>query len=489
MFLLMGINLYAARLLLLYLGIEDYGIYNVIGGIVSMFTFIGGAMIASTQRYLNFYLGKSDDEKLCRVFNASIIIHLAAAVIVVITCETVGLWYLYNKMVLPPSRLDAAFWAFQCCIVATSGIVMSYPYNACIIAHERMAAFAYISIYEAIMKLFIVYLLYLQFSDNLIVYAVSLMFVQLSVTAVYRIYCHRHFSETAFMWRGVTWQQTRELMVLSGWNFLGNISAVFLVQGTNLLLNLFFGPTVNAAKGIAVQVQHLTNQFFTNFQSAQNPQIIKTYAAGEMDAMHKLIFRSTHISFYLALIITVPLFFKIDGVLNLWLTNVPEYSGTFVQYTLLFGLIQTMATPIHIGCMATGNIRWLMILTSIVFWSVIPLGYIGLKYTDNPIFIFRLLLSLYIIGQIVRIDIAARLLHFSRIRYLSEVIVPLLSVTSVLAICCWSLSLLFQEDLISLLLFGCSCMVVICIVCFILGLNRSERDYIIAFLKRKINIK
>ena len=278
MILLIAINLYASRLILKLLGVEDFGIYNIVGGVVNMFTFMGGAMTAATQRYLNYYLGKDDKKSLQLVFNASIRIHIIAALFVVILCESVGLWFLYNKLVIPPERLNAAFWAFQCSIVATAGVVLSYPYNADIIAREKMSTFAYISIYEAVMKLLIIYLLYISSFDKLVLYAIFYMFVQLSVTLVNRIYCHLHFEETKFIIHGVKWNTIKELMSFSGWNFLGNISAVLLLQGTNILLNMFFGPIVNAAKGVSVQIQHVINQFFTNFQTAQNRYIYATVA-------------------------------------------------------------------------------------------------------------------------------------------------------------------------------------------------------------------
>lgn len=487
MMLLIAINLYASRLVLKLLGVEDYGIYNIVGGVVNMFTFMGGAMTAATQRYLNYYLGQNDIVNLQRVFNASIRIHVIAALFVVLLCESIGIWFLYNKMVIPADRLNAAFWAFQCSIIATAGVVLSYPYNADIIAREKMSAFAYISIYEALMKLVIIYLLYVSSVDKLVLYATFYMFVQLSVTLVNRVYCHRHFEETKFMRNGIKWNMIKELMSFSGWNFLGNISAVLLLQGTNILLNLFFGPVVNAAKGISVQVQSVINQFFTNFQTAQNPQIVKTYAAGEYDEMHKLIFRSSRISFYLALVVIVPIVFKVDGILDLWLEKVPEYTSTFVIYTLMFSLIQTIAMPVHMGCMATGKVRKLMVGTSAVFFLVVPIGYLGLKYTENPVAIFQLMLLLYIVAQVVRVNITARLVKFSRIKYVKETIFPIFLTGIVCFTICGLLSLPFNNKFIGIACYSVCTLLITLPASYYLGMDKEERAYIYQFLKNKLH--
>lgn len=487
MILLMSINLYASRLVLKLLGIEDYGIYNIVGGVVNMFTFMGGAMTAATQRYLNYYLGQNNKKDLQRVFNASLRIHLVAAIIIVILCETLGLWFLYDKLVIPSERFDAAFWAFQCCIIATAGVILSYPYNAIIIAREKMSAFAYISIYEATMKLLIIYLLYVSPFDRLIVYAVFFMFVQLSVTFIYRLYCRRHFEETKFMSCGINKNLIRELMSFSGWNFLGNISAVLLLQGTNILLNLFFGPVVNAAKGVSMQVQHVINQFFTNFQTAQNPQIVKTYAAGEYTEMHKLIFRSSRISFYLALIVIIPVTYKVNAILSLWLETVPKYTGIFVIYTLLFSLIQTMSMPVHMGCMATGNVKKLMMATSAIFFMVIPIGYLVLKYSNNPVSIFQLMLVLYIFAQIIRVGITANQIKFSPKLYIKKTILPILLTGSISFLICGLLSIFFSDNFWEIVCYSICTTLVITSVSYFIGMDKYEKNYIVMIIKDKIH--
>ena len=360
MMLMMFISLYTSRLVLKILGVEDYGIYNIVGGIVAMFSFIGGAMIAATQRFLNFYMGKNDNIKLKQVFNASLIIHIFIALIIIVISETIGLWFLYNKLIIPNIRFDAAFWCFQISILSTAFVIMSYPYNATIIAHEKMKAFAYVALVEASLKLLIVYLLQIQKGDKLILYGFLMMIIQISVTLLYVSYCKKHFKETKLQFKGIPIKLYKEIISFSGWNFLGNIANVCLMQGTNILLNMFFGPTVNAAKGISGQVQNAVNSFCVNFQTAQNPQIVKSYAANEMEEMHKLVFRSSRFSFYLVLLFSVPIIIKSEDILNIWLENPPEYSSVFVQYTMLFILIRSLANPLLTSSLATGNVKKIM---------------------------------------------------------------------------------------------------------------------------------
>lgn len=488
MMVLMFVNLYASRLILKYLGVDDFGIYNVVGGIVSLFTFIGGAMTHSTQRYLNFYLGKSDNKNLRIVFNASLRIHFIFALLIILLCETIGLWFLNNFMNIPSERMVAANYVLQFSIIATAFVIMSYPYNANVIAREKMNAYAYLSIYEAIVKLIIVYFLSIATFDKLIVYAALYMLVQISVTFFYKIYCYRNFPESHFSKKGISKKIIRELINFSGWNFLGNISHVCLIQGTNLLLNIFFGPSVNAAKAISVQVQHAVNMFFTNFQTAQNPQIVKTYAANDLLSMNKLMLRSSRFSFILGLIISIPIFYRVDEILLFWLETVPDYSGVFVKYVLGFSLLQTLALPIHTGCLATGKIKWLMISTSFIFWSIIPVGYLLLKITENPISIFLLQLVLYLLAQIIRLLIINKLVNLSIIEYFKEVLFPISVVTIFSLLISKLFANYFGGTFIQLFLFGISSALLTIIIAYIFGIKYSEKKAILTFLKSKLHI-
>ena len=293
MLFLMAVSLYTSRVVLQALGVEDFGIYNVVGGVVAMFGFLNAAMSSSTQRYLTFELGRGDMSRLRTVFCTSVNIHALISLVIVLLAETIGLWFFYQKMIIPEERLNAAMWVYQFSVLSSVVMVMNVPYNASIVAHERMSAFAYISILEVLLKLLIVFLLQVVCWDRLAFYAFLVFLVQLGIRFIYGIYCRKHFKETAFRW---LWDKVmfREMLSFAGWNLWGNCAGVAFTQGINLLLNMFFGPVVNAARGIAVQVQSAVQQFSLNFQTAVNPQITKSYAVQDYGYMHSLIFRSSN---------------------------------------------------------------------------------------------------------------------------------------------------------------------------------------------------
>lgn len=487
MMIILAVNLYTSRIVLQALGVEDYGTYNIVGGIVSMFTFIGGAMVASTQRYLNYYIGKGDSATLLNVFNASQIIHFIIAIIIIILAETIGVWYIYNVLTISSERLHAAFWAFQYSTFSTAFIIMSYPYNAAIIAREKMSIFAYITLYDGFAKLIIVYIIVNVNFDKLIFYAFLMMMVQISTTTLYRIYCLKNFKECKFKVKGIPKQLFKELLGFSGWNFIGNIANVCLTQGTNLLLNAFFGPAINAARGISVQVQTAVSGFCTNFQNAQNPQIIKSYAALQIEEMHKLIFRSSRFSYYLMLLFTVPIILKSNAIMHIWLGNPPEYSSIFVQYTMFYALIQSLANPLLTGSIATGDVKKIMLIIATFFCMIIPFGYLVLKWTNNPISIFIVQLLMYIIAQGIRIKIVSKQLQFSITRYLKTVIVPIINVSIVSFITAYYLNFLFDDTFFNLCLFSVLCFFIIILIISLIGLEKNEKTKVIQFIKKKIN--
>ncbi len=489
MMLMMAISLYTSRIVLEKLGIEDYGIYNVIGGLVIIFSFINGAMITSTQRFLNYSIGLNDGNELRKVFNASQIIHFGIAALLVVIAETIGLWFLYHKMSIPIERMDAAFWTFQLTVATTAFLIFSYPYNALIIAHEKMNVFAYVSIVEVLLKLVVVYLLSMFDYDRLIFYAFLIMMVQISVTLMYRIYSTKHYDETKFMMRGISKGLYGKIISFSGWNLLGNIAHVCLNQGTNVLLNIFFGPAVNAAKGISMQVENAVNQLCSNFQTAQNPQIIKSYAAKDYDYMRKLIFASSRMSYYLTLVLAVPIIFKVDFILSLWLKNVPNLTGLFVQYAMVCCVIQALGRPLLTGCIATGNVKKLMSVLATFFWSVILWVYVALKLGGEPVVVFQILVVLYLIAHCIRIRIASKQLGFSVLLYIQQVLLPILSVTAVVLLLTYGLKTLWNSVTVGSLGFILMDGVLIVTACWLLGFTKSEKATIITVVYKKLNKK
>ena len=317
MLFMMAVSLYTSRVILNALGVEDYGIYNVVGGVVAMFSIISGSLSAAISRFITFELGKGDIDKLKKTFSAAVTIQLLLSLIIVILIESVGVWFLNFKMTIPSDRMAAANWVLQFSIVTFVINLVSVPYNATIIAHERMSAFAYISILEAVGKLAIAFLIMVSPIDRLVFYAILMCGVAVIVRLTYGYYCKRHFSECRYSFR---WD--KEILVkmfgFAGWNFIGASSAILRDQGGNIVINLFYGPAVNAARGIAMQVNGAVTGFVSNFMTALNPQITKSYAAGDRAYMMTLIYQGARLSFYMLLLLSLPVFLNTHYILVIW---------------------------------------------------------------------------------------------------------------------------------------------------------------------------
>ncbi|MEE1288394.1 MAG: lipopolysaccharide biosynthesis protein, partial [Bacteroidaceae bacterium] len=374
----MLVSLYTSRVILQTLGVEDYGVYNVVGGVITMFTFLNSAMSSATSRYITFEIGKGNMERLKKVFSTALQIHAIIALLIVILGETVGLWFLMNELVIPDGRMDAAMWVYQCSIISCVVTIMSVPYNADIIAHEKMSAFAYISVLEIILKLLIVYLLVVLPFDKLKVYAVLVLMVGLLIRYIYTRYCHKHFEESHYIHR-IDKSLLKEMSSFAGWSFWGNLAGILYSQGLNMMLNIFFGPVVNAARGIATQIQHVVTQFVTNFQMALNPQITKTYASGGLDKMHSLMFRSARFSFMLLFFLSLPIMLETNYIFTLWLGIVPENTVIFARIIIAISLIYTIANPCVIANQATGKVKVYQAVVGGLLLLILPISYIVLK--------------------------------------------------------------------------------------------------------------
>ena len=352
MLLLMVVSLYTSRVTLAALGVEDYGIYNVVGGVVAMFSMLSGSLSAAISRFITFELGRGDKERLKTVFSTSVNIQIGLAIIIMVLAEIGGVWFLNCKMNIATERLLAANWVLQCSIITFMINLISVPYNAAIIAHERMSAFAYISILETVLKLLVVYLLYVTLYDRLIVYAVLLCLVAIALRLIYGIYCKRNFEECTYHFiydKSIL----RSMTGFAGWNFIGVASGALRGQGVNIVINLFCGAAVNAARAISFQVNNAVNSFASNFMTAINPQITKSYASGNYGYMMQLIFQGARLSYYLLLFISLPLILEADTVLKLWLEEVPEHTTLFVQLILVFGMEEALSNPLITAMLAT----------------------------------------------------------------------------------------------------------------------------------------
>ena len=479
MILLMAVSLYTSRVVLSTLGIDDYGIYNVVGGFIGMFAFLNGAMAGCTQRFITIAIGKGDEQNLKKVFSTCVITHGMIALIVFILAETIGLWFVLEKLVIPETRMTAAMVVYQCSIVSTMVMIMSFPYNADIIAHEKMSAFAYISIFEAFANLGVVYLLYIGLFDKLAFYAVLLLIVKVSVIVVYRIYCKRHFVESVFRWL-FDKRLLKEMLSFTGWNLWGGIAGTLMGQGINVLLNIFFGPTVNAARGIAVQVQSAVQMFATNFQTALNPQMMKSYATGELQIMHMLLFRSAKFTFMLLLCLMLPLILEIDMVLGLWLKEVPKYTNIFVCLMLCISMVDAVSNPFMTASAATGKVKVYQSVVGGILLMIVPLAYIPLKLGAEPYSVFVVHLTIAIIAFITRIFIIRKLIDLSIKEYLMNAILPCLKVALPSIFISLAIKMSLPNELVYSIIVAVITLIMVPITSCLFGLTENERQFVLS---------
>lgn len=356
MLLTMVVGLYTSRVVLDVLGVDDYGTYGVVGGLVGMLAFLNGTLSIGTSRFLTFALGEKDKEKLKKTFSTALSIHLFLGLIIIIIAESIGLWFVYNKLIIAPERLHAAVIVYHLSILSTLVVITQVPYNASIISHERMKVYAYFGIIEALLKLGIVFLLKVGTYDKLVLYASLLLAVQILIALSYRIYCIREFEECKYKFI-LDKRIAKSMLGFSGWNLVANLSQTLNSQGTIVITNLFFGPIVVAAQTIVNQVNIAIMQFVNNFRTAVNPQIIKTYAAKEYEKSKDLTLSTTCYIYYLLLLISLPVLLLTNNILNLWLTTVPEYTVIFLQLIIIQNLIDSFGASFYIPLMASGHIK------------------------------------------------------------------------------------------------------------------------------------
>jgi O-antigen/teichoic acid export membrane protein len=486
MFILMAVTLYTSRVVLNALGVEDYGIYSVVGGIIVMLSFINGAMAGAIQRFLAFEIGKNNKEGLNIAFNTSVIIHFAIVLIILILGETVGLWFFNTKLNIPETRMNAAFWVYQLSIVACIINIISIPYNAAITAYEKMNAFAWISLFDAGGRFLSAYLLLSIAGDKLIWYAVFVCIVQLIVRLLYGIYCKRNFTDIklTLLWNK---QCFKKMLGFASWNAIGQLSTVLVVQGLDFLLNIFFNPIANAAKGIAMQVQAAVNTFFQSFQQAVNPQIIKNYASSNLNYMHKLVFMSSRLSFYIVLIIALPICFQTEYILNLWLKQAPENTVIFTQITMFICAITAMGQPFITGNMATGKIKMLMIMVGVINCMKLPLAFVWLKLGGSQATVFLSWLIISSIAYIVRLFVVKKQINFSMKKYLKECLLPIIFVSGISIAVVYGYSILVPEHTFLRLSFLVLLSIVsVGILMFAVGITKDEKNLALRFIKSKI---
>lgn len=473
----MLVTLFTSRVILQSLGVEDYGIYNVVGGIITIFSFISSTLSTASQRYITFELGKGSEGNMSKLFSICLLLHLGLAFIVALIAEPIGLWFINNKLLIPTDRLVAAAWVYHFTILSMIISFLSVPFNALIVAHEKMNAFAVISIVDATLRLIVAYSIMFCSSDKLIIYALLMFIAQLSVQSCYMIYCYRHFPESHYKHH---WDKAlvKEMGVFASWSVFGNIAYVTYTQGLNLLLGTFFLPAVNAARGIAVQVQSAVNQFVASFQTAINPQITKNYASANLSEMINLVFRSSRFSFYLLMIMTIPVLLETEVILQLWLKIVPDYTVVFLRIILITTWINSIANPLIISVKATGDIKKYESIVGILMIMILPISYIFLKIGYPPVIVFVVHLCIECVAMACRILITRSLIHFSLYRYFKDVLFRI-AIVAVVAIFIPALLYIYIEPSILRFLVVCGASVMWSgITIFILGITKGERLFI-----------
>ena len=488
MLLLMVVSLYTSRVTLAALGVEDYGIYNVVGGVVAMFSMLSGSLSAAISRFITFELGRGDKERLKTVFSTSVNIQIGLAIIIMVLAEIGSVWFLNCKMNIATERLLAANWVLQCSIITFMINLISVPYNAAIIAHERMSAFAYISILETVLKLLVVYLLYVTLYDRLIVYAVLLCLVAIALRLIYGIYCKRNFEECTYHFiydKSIL----RSMTGFAGWNFIGVASGALRGQGVNIVINLFCGAAVNAARAISFQVNNAVNSFASNFMTAINPQITKSYASGNYGYMMQLIFQGARLSYYLLLFISLPLILEADTVLKLWLEEVPEHTTLFVQLILVFGMEEALSNPLITAMLATGDIKKYQLTVGGLQLMNFPVSYMLLKFGLFP---EVTIIAAIVIGQwclATRLYMLRSMIGLSSIAFMKKVYLNIVSVSIVAMLPPLLLHIVMIEDR-WLRFFAVLAVSVVSTLASIyyIGCSKSERDLVVQKSKQLIRV-
>ena len=489
MLFLMVVHLYTSRVVLRALGVEDYGIYNAVGGFVAMFSMISTSLSGAISRYITFSLAKDSMERLKVVFSTTVIIQFILCALFVVFGETVALWFLNYKMVIPEGRVFAANWVLQLSVITFVVNLMSLPYNALLIAHERMSAFAYIGIYEGCASLCIALLISISPIDALIFYALLMCLVSVSIRLLYGRYCSHHFEESRFQW---TYDRTliRELFGFAGWNFVGTASGVLRSQGINILINLFCGPAVNAARGLAMQVNRAISQFSANFTTAVRPQITKSYAVGDRKTYETLCMKCSRFSFLILMVLCLPIIFEADYIMKLWLVEVPQYATEFVQIILILTLVESYSHSLIYLLLATGDIKKYQLLVGGIQLLNFPLAYIILKLGITPVATVGSVIFVALICLALRLKLVHDMMSFPVLLFLKRVILRTITVFVICMVPAFIITVFLQEGWLRLIVNILIIELVCAFVILSIGMTKGERNFVFVRISNIIkNVK
>lgn len=483
MILIMIISLFTSRVNLQSLGVEDFGIYNVVGGVVAMFSVISGTLSTAISRFITFELGRGRGKRLNMVFSTSVTFQVLLAIVLVIAAEILGIWFLENKMVIPANRLEAATWVMHLSIITFAINLISVPYNAAIIAHERMKAFAYVSLFEVVVKLAICYYLFISPYDRLIIYGFLLFMLSCIIRTLYGVYCKRNFEECTYHF---VFDKTlvRQISIYCGWNFIGSSAAILRDQGVNIVINVFCGPMVNAARAIASQVNNAVNGFVTNFMTALNPQITKSYASGDISYMTLLVLRGSRFAFYLLLLLEMPILLETDQMLSLWLKRYPDHTVNFVRLILLFAMSESLSHTLIASVCATGKIRNLQISSGLIQLLNFPVSYALLYYGFQP---ETTMIASVFISQccfMARLFIAHLQIGIPILVYLKDVYLRIIIVSFSALIIPLIIHLIMDISILRFFVVVPLSMISVMIMVWFLGCNQDERKFIINKIRK-----
>ena len=483
--LIMFVGLYTVRVVLNTLGVEDYGIYNVVGGIVVLFSFLSSALTQATQRFLSIELGKNDLLQFHRVFCVSFLVYLFLALLTLLLAETIGLWFLNTYMNIAENRMYATNWVYQISILTYISGLLRTPYDASILAHEKMSFYAYMSLLEVSLSLLVVFILMIGNFDKLILYSILLFFVSVIIFWIYKWFCASKYEECRyhFCWDSDLF---RQLVSFSGWSMFGSMSVIATNQGVNVLLNLFHGVATNAAMGITNQVSNAVNRFVNNFQIAFNPRIVKSYAEKDHVYLESLMFRSAKLSFFLLLVLSVPILIKTETILALWLHSIPEHVITFIHFSLLALLIDSLSGPLWMVVQATGKIQKYQLIISSIFWMNFFFSLLFLQWGFSPVVVFQIRCIISLILLFTRLYLLVGMMQFKSGKFVTDVLMRCLLVAMIATLPSYLCSLWFN-DFLGLLF---SCFIAFSITStaiYGIGLQKNERTTLNRLIKKKVS--
>lgn len=489
MFVLMAVNLFTSRVVLQCLGVEDFGIYGIVGSVVTLFAFLNSAMSTCTSRFLSFYIGKDDNLMVRKVFSASLNLYFLVMLVVLFLAETIGLYVVNYVLNIPENKMVAANIVYQFSILTFCTYLIKIPYNAAIVSYERMDFYAYLSIVDVIFKLGGVYLLYVFSEHRLSLYAIIMFVISSVVTFAYFFYCYRKFPNTHYSGKGIEKSLYKQLFGFSGWSMFSGIANMGSNTGVNMILNVFCGVTVNAAVSIANQVSNAMFSFVSNFQTAFTPQITKLYATNEKDACYRLVYHSSKFSYYLFGMLILPLIIAMPALLSIWLGTVPKYAVEFTNLILIYMLIDALFCPLWLFVDATGKIKTHQIVTGLLILSNFPIAYILQKLDLSPNSVWYARIIINIVANIFRLVYMLRVFRFPSTIFVSKVLLPISFTTIVVVFPTWYVYNLFGNGFISTVSFIILSFIFSTIIVYLVGLSKSERNFINKTVSANIILK